>query len=316
MLLTDRARAVIRQHPKLRGRIVTAKDVAYQARLAAIAAISAPIVIEDEFGIKILIPPYMRRTARHQLHRPSDRAAFGLMAQTTKPGDTVLDVGANIGVYSIHAAHLVGPTGLVHAFEAVPSTAGRLHETIALNHCHTRITVANVAVSDTDGVATMYTHTNPKDSGWASLGTHSMYDFDGTERKPGQAVDVPAVTLDSYCQHKRVDTIAFCKVDVEGFERAVFAGARQLLADSRIGILAFEISEDPLAGNGDTPLDVFTELAGHAYHIYQHDEKTGELVGPVDPGSESRRLTNGPLHPYVANYFATRRPKLLTTVIP
>jgi hypothetical protein len=61
---------------------------------------------------------------------------------------------------------------------------------------------------------------------------------------------------------------------------------------------------------------VFAELARHSYHIYRHEDRTGELIGPVDSSSENRRLVNDPLRPYVANYFATRRPELLTVVNP
>ncbi|MBL7502256.1 FkbM family methyltransferase [Frankia nepalensis] len=307
---TDQAKAKLRSYPALRGKVVQAKDAVFQVKLAAAAARNAPIVVEDEFGIKLLVPPFMRGSARSLVQRHSDRAAFKLMATLLRPGDVVYDVGANIGLYSVHAARQVGPKGRVFAFEAVPTTADRLDETLALNHTR-EVTVVRAAVSDTSGTISMNVFADPEASGWNSLGTHAMHTYDGKAIRPDHTVEVTAETLDAFSEREGIDSIAFCKVDVEGFERHVFSGAASLLSEGRIGVLTFEISEDPLVGEGGVASEVFEALTRHDYKVMRHDEATDTVVGPIDPREEEKRLNDESLRPYVANYFAARDPRVL-----
>nr|MDT0665673.1 FkbM family methyltransferase [Micromonospora sp. DSM 115978] len=122
-----------RSRPALYGRAVATKDLVWQAKVAVRAARSAPVVLDDEFGIRLLVEPWQRKSVRHLLRRPGDRPAFEIMKSVVPVGGTVFDVGANAGVYSVHAARLVGPGGRVHAFEPVPATGDRLNQTLALN---------------------------------------------------------------------------------------------------------------------------------------------------------------------------------------
>ncbi|WP_035920564.1 FkbM family methyltransferase [Frankia sp. QA3] len=307
--IAGRARATLRRNRRLRGGVVAAKDALWQARVSLDAARRGAVVVEDEYGITLLVPADERAHLRSLMRRPGDRPAFALMDRLLSDGDVVFDVGANIGVYTVHARRRTGSTGRVYAFEAVPATADRLVQTLALNRC-ADAAVVRAAVTDTPGTATMNVFPDPA-SGWNSLGSHPMYTYDGRAIRPREVVEVPAVTLDGFAEREGIERVALCKVDVEGFERQVFAGAAGLLAGRRIGVVCFEISEDPLVGEGGTPSEVFDALGRHGYRTYRHDEASDTLVGPIDPATEDGRLAAEPVRPYVANYFSTADEALL-----
>ncbi|WP_243408081.1 FkbM family methyltransferase [Frankia canadensis] len=288
---------------------MAAKDAAWRARVAVGTVRGGAVVVEDEYGIALLIPAGERDRLRSLMRRPGDRPAFTLMDRLLRGGDVVFDVGANLGVYSVHARRRSGAAGRVFAFEAVPATADRLAQTLALNRC-LDVHVVRAAVTDAPGTATMHVFDDPA-CGWNSLGAHPMYGYDGAAVRPSASVEVEAVTLDAFAEREGVERVALCKVDVEGFERHVFTGAAGLLAGHRIGVLCFEISEDPLVGEGGTPAEVFESLAIHGYRTFRHDEATGTLVGPVDPAAEQAHLGASPVRPYVANYFSAADPSLL-----
>ncbi len=286
--------------PRLKSLAKTGVEVAWQVKVGLQAATNAPVVIEDAYGVKTVIQSYERRASRWILTRPEDAAAFEFMKQFLRPGDVVLDVGANVGVYSAYAAGLVAPTGQVLAFEPVPATAARFAETLAVNRS-SGVTLLQAAVGDHSGSATMHTYSDPGASGWSSLGLHKMHMPDLKQVGPDQTVDVPIVTLDESCAERGIDTVAFCKVDVEGFEKGVFTGATKLLTEARILSLCFEISEDPLVGEGGRPSDLFGILFNCGYRVYR--DVDGTLQGPVDSEAEEARLTAGS-RPYYGNYFA------------
>ncbi|WP_163550294.1 FkbM family methyltransferase [Candidatus Frankia nodulisporulans] len=307
--VVGQAKASLRRHERLRGGVVAAKDTAWQVRVALGTARHGAVVVEDEYGITLLVPADQRDRLRSLMRRPGDRPAFQLMDRMLGEGDVVLDVGANLGVYSVHAQRHVGESGQVFAFEAVPATADRLTQTLALNHA-TDVQVVRAAVTETAGSALMHVFDDPA-CGWNSLGNHPMYGYDGAAVRPSATVEVPAITLDDFAAEHHLDRVALCKVDVEGFERHVFSGARGLLAEHRIDVLCFEISEDALLGEGGTPAEVFDALDTHGYLTYRHEESDDTLVGPIDPTAEQRRLATEPARPYVANYFSTTTPTLL-----
>lgn len=132
-------------------------------------------------------------------------------------GDTVLDVGANVGAHTILFASLVGRAGRVHAFEPFPPAAQRLRSSIGLNGWETRVEVHELALSNVDG--------------WVDLRP------DGISGNTSSVVSlpwlsaVPPITV----QATTLDAMAFefskrarlCKIDVEGAELLVLAGGAE-----------------------------------------------------------------------------------------
>jgi len=123
-----------------------------------------------------------------------------------KTGDTFVDVGANSGLFALHAAKAVGPAGTVLAIEPNPAMLERLRFNIEANG-FTNVEVAGVAIGDTSGKATL--HIVSKQHGRSSM--HPV---------PGgnTLLTVPLEPLLSVLSSRRIDKICAMKIDIEGFE--------------------------------------------------------------------------------------------------
>jgi FkbM family methyltransferase len=148
-----------------------------------------------------------------------------------EPGMTVIDVGANSGYYTLLAARLVGSRGHVHAFEPVAGPFERLRRNLALNGVR-NATIKRAAVASSWGRATVYPSAVDNNDGLGSL-------LPGHGRSAvGQKV--PVISLDQVVSEFREGQVHLIKVDVEGAEAQVFAGARTLLGSPNAPVLLFE----------------------------------------------------------------------------
>ena len=164
-------------------------------------------------------------------------------------GDCCYDVGANIGLYALWAARLVGPAGEVHAFEPVPRTAALLASFVSQNAAD-NVRVVQAAVGASGGTVSLATV--PGASGLAQVAATGE-------------VSAPMTTLDAYARRHRPPRLV--KIDVEGHEVAVLAGARELLAEQRPAVVC-EVIQRNLASSGATADDVRAELARSGYEVY------------------------------------------------
>jgi FkbM family methyltransferase len=135
------------------------------------------------------------------------------IVKTLKKGDTVVDVGANIGYYTVIASKIVGDEGRVYAFEPDPESFALLQANVRVNGL-TNVVLEQKAVSNEPGVLELYL--NPK-----NRGDHRIYRPDeGPDR---EVVEVEAVTLDDYFagDDRGID---FIKIDTQGAEGVIFEG--------------------------------------------------------------------------------------------
>lgn len=167
--------------------------------------------------------------------------------RTVKPGDVFVDVGANIGIYSVHASVAAGPDGKVISFEAHPLTAQVFRENVVLNAA-TNITLINAAVGAESGTLEMLYGRG--DSG----STHVAVNADRS------TVSVPVVTLDDNLAEMGISRVDYLKIDVEGFEPFVLRGARATIAANPGMTIQTEIDRRHLARYGLSPGDVFDLL--------------------------------------------------------
>jgi FkbM family methyltransferase len=143
-----------------------------------------------------------------------------LLRQFIKPGDTVVDAGANIGTHTVAFANLVGPTGTVHAYEPQRRSFMLLAGNVALNAldwvvCHQQ------AVGET--IAEIHLPPLPPPDMVFNFGAVPLAAGNQSGEK------VPLVTLDSL----DLPRCAVIKIDVEGMEAAVLAGATRLIERCR-----------------------------------------------------------------------------------
>ncbi len=157
--------------------------------------------------------PLSREIRDHGLWEPFETSVF---LSLLRPGDTVIDVGANVGYYTVLAARRVGPTGTVHAFEPDADNVRLLRENVALNGLG-NVTVHATAVADRLGTARL--HLDP-----ANRGDHRLYASRGEARA---ALTVPMTTLDA--EFPDPARIRLIKLDAQGSEAGIFAGMERLL---------------------------------------------------------------------------------------
>ena len=175
-------------------------------------------------GRIVYVPEHVDVTAGHRLFKPATH--IELIEPLCRPGDCVLDIGANVGDWTIAMAARVGPLGKVIAFEPVPYLAQTIVKTARVNR-HGWVEVQQLALGATDG-STEFS-VERANSGGSRIGRVEG-DFSHTT--------VETKRLDTFFASRAdLSRIDFVKIDVEGFEEAVLQGARGSLARFRPGLL-------------------------------------------------------------------------------
>ncbi|MCG9891443.1 MAG: FkbM family methyltransferase [Thermosynechococcaceae cyanobacterium MS004] len=169
-----------------------------------------------------------------------------------KPGMTVIDVGANAGVYTFSAATRVGTTGKVIAIEPFPACVSYLEETCRVNQFDW-VKVYGAAASDRTGNLRLALH------GASELNEVIAEDVEVTS---GQVVEVPCITLDSLIATEQLGAVNLLKLDAEGHEINVLQGAQRLLAE-----FAPVILYENIAGSQGSNLEVAQFLVQNGYEL-------------------------------------------------
>ncbi len=203
------------------------------------------LLVTLEEGTEVAVRNDLRRVTTYVLIEQGRwfEHEWPLLPRIVQPGDTLFDIGANHGVYALALARRVGPTGRVVAFEPGDDPASLLARAAELAGL-SWLDLRRVAVAERDGALSL-----------AGSGEEARLAGDGRGRP------VAARRLDTVWRELGKPDVALLKIDVEGAEERVFAGARNLLAETS-PVVMFEISGDPeravllsrlLAGFGFAP---------------------------------------------------------------
>lgn len=161
-----------------------------------------------------------------QAHEP-DTTRF--IQSVLRPGDTVVDVGANRGYFTVLGAVLVGATGRVVAFEPIPRAVEALRRHLAENHIEDRVTVIEAAVADTDNqTLELHIGADADTDVYASL-TPSEFAVEHGWLTSSRTIPVRTCTLDAWSAEQRPAHIRLVKIDVEGAEVSVVRGMATML---------------------------------------------------------------------------------------
>jgi len=173
-------------------------------------------------------------------------------------GDTIFDVGANIGYFSLLFASLC-PHGSVHSFEPVPLNFHLLCMNRLLNG-FSNLRPNQDAVGEVEGQVDFVISA---DSAFSSL-------IDTSRKQVVERAVVDMTTLDAYCERHKVARIDLLKVDVEGAEARVLAGAAQLLKDStrRPRTIMLELFEPMLERHGSSIQNVLDQMHTNGYRPF------------------------------------------------
>jgi FkbM family methyltransferase len=193
--------------------------------------------------------------------RQADPALLRLATEVVGQGDTVWDIGANMGLFSFAAAVAAGPAGRVLAVEPDVVLAGLLRRSAAANKGHAPVEVLPAAVSDELSVARFHVaRRNRSTNHLDGFGTSQAGGVRATEL-------VPTLTLDWLAARFPAPDVV--KIDVEEAEVAVLAGSSRLLG------LAPTIICEVAARNATAVRDL---LNAHGYALYDGDRPPGERI--------------------------------------
>jgi FkbM family methyltransferase len=162
-------------------------------------------------------------------------------------GETVLDIGANIGYFTLLMAHRAGPAGRVIAFEPVPSVYDRLCENLELNDLH-HVQAERKAVADREGQSQM------------QLEDDAPLSFTARLAESGDLA-VQTMSIDSYVETNGLDRLDFVKIDVEGAEDAVIRGMNRTLGSLRPAVLVEIHAKD------GSESETLKRLKENGYHL-------------------------------------------------
>lgn len=225
----------LRDHP--RQRVV-------EARFGARFACDSRDLIQRYISLYGVWEPHMTRWLRSRL----------------APGDTFIDVGANIGYFAILGSRLVGGTGRVVAIEASPAFHDRVLRHVRINGCHNVRTV-NEAVSDSHRKLTFVLASSN------NMGANSIVPYDGPAES---SFEMAARPLPEILDEDELATARVIKIDVEGAEGGVMRGLAPALGRLRPDVeIAVEATPDRMSQLGDSIDELMDTMARHGFRAYR-----------------------------------------------
>lgn len=220
---------LVETKPKGFGRLLKIIDALFLSRLP-----NDEVLIKTLYGFPLFINPRYDKGIEKKLYLTGtyEKGLLKIISQILKPGDVVVDAGANIGLISIFSGILVGPSGLVLAFEPHPETVLILNKNIQINQL-THVKVFPQGLGSKRSKAKIYSNLH------INRGAASMVDF----QEGAPSFDIEVSVLDEVLASQKVNKVKLLKVDVEGFEMEVLKGAESILSQENGPILVVECSQ-------------------------------------------------------------------------
>ncbi|MET8247377.1 FkbM family methyltransferase [Streptomyces sp. NPDC005202] len=217
-------------------------------------------VVETRFGARFavdtqdLIQRYVYLFGAWEPHMTS------WLQRRLRPGDTFVDVGANVGIFSVLGARLVGDQGRVVAIEASPVFHQRLLQQARLNGCR-NIRAVNAAVADSHKTLS-FTLASSR-----NMGANSIVPYQG----PAESTfDIDALPLPELLDPEEIANARIIKIDVEGAEGGVVRGLAPILDTLRPDAeITVEVTPDRMAQLGDSADELLKTMADAGFHVYR-----------------------------------------------
>jgi FkbM family methyltransferase len=183
---------------------------------------------------------------------------FDFLTAAVKQGDTVLDVGAHIGLFAVIASKLTGANGKVIAFEPAPATFNLLQQTVKINNAGNTITTIQKAVGSEPGKTTFFISDSVADN------SNSLVSYLGD--RPLNGIDIDITSIDTVVAEQQLSRVNFIKIDVEGAEYDTLRGAAQTFKRfAPHAIVA--IHPVPIVAKGDKLEDIYDFIVALNYRI-------------------------------------------------
>lgn len=188
--------------------------------------------------------------------------------------DIFVDVGANIGAYSLIAASKI-KTGKIFSFEPSPKALKYLKENIQINNIKHIVTIVDKVVSDKNGFEKFIS------------GKHSEVDRIGGKSDLFHKIKtIPSITLDKFLTIQKIPYVDLIKIDIEGAELKALKGLREFLVRDKVGAILFEINSNCKDyGYVEDDIFHFLENLGFSLYSFAEENKIKKLNRNKLPGS-------------------------------
>ena len=224
---------IMRKYPKLNSlawnMILRGYGLPLLSRLVAFGS-GFTVAADTQLGLVRFRPVFVNEVLMALgLYEPHTQEVF-----KAGKGQTVLDIGANIGFYTLRASRQVGPTGKVISVEANPQTFQILRANV-IENCSANTLALCCAVGAEDGLSYLYVPSNyPAGS--------TLIHSDANSLAP--QAKVPVTTVDSLVSMLGIKRVDWMKIDVEGMETAVIAGCKNVIRDHKPKIMIETMNND------------------------------------------------------------------------
>ncbi len=229
--------------------------------------VSGPVVVPLVNDAKLVLRRGMHGATGNLYCGLAEFEDMSFVMHALRPDELFVDIGANVGVYTVLAG-AVGARSV--AFEPVPGTYRDLLKNLAINDLNERAEAHNEGVGREPGTLRFTTGMGPVN-----------HVVDGDEAPSATTLELPVVTLDSALGDR---TPTLMKIDVEGFETDVIAGARETLANPGLRAIVIELN-----GNGSrygyNDADIHADLLGFGFEpvIYAPFQRSLERLDGMNP---------------------------------
>ena len=217
-----------------------------------------------------------------------DKGEIGYLLHNLRSGQTVLDIGANIGYFTVLFSRAVGESGKVLSFEPGPLSFALLQANIRVN-CLSQSLAFNTAVGDKNGTIDLFLcRTGESDNRIeGTLSDHADRD----------RIEVPIVVIDDFLAEREIAKIDYVKIDVQGAEWSVLSGMRRTIQKNPDIHIILEYAPGGIRATGKEPIEFLTFIRslGLAIFALPEDGPSVEVDDEyllINIGGPSRTQTN------------------------
>jgi FkbM family methyltransferase len=231
------------------------------------------VLVTEVDGFIVGLPGEEWRLAAYHAFRGVPEPGVARRFQSLiRPGMAVVDIGANVGMYTLYAARLLATRGKVYSFEPTPRTFQILKDNVQVNGFSELgiVELRQAAVSDSVGTAQFAV--------FADNCGHNTLFFDGDSV---QQVSVSMVTLDHALDGET--SIDIVKIDAEGAEPFILRGMRRILNRNPGIRILLEFAPVHLRRAGIDPHQFLAEISSLGFHIHRIHDESGELMETHGP---------------------------------
>ncbi|MBZ0199932.1 MAG: FkbM family methyltransferase, partial [Ignavibacteriaceae bacterium] len=218
-----------------------------------------------------------RDVDKHYYWGEFERENIKFFKSLVRQGQTIFDVGANIGIYSLTAARVMNNSGRVYCFEPSDWAYNRLRENVAINR-FSNIEIIKKGVSNKSGTIDFYIC---HDDAYNSIGSKPMMEVE-------KVVPIQVTTIDEFCDAQKIPHIDILKIDAEGADYLILKGAKVMISKQNAPIIFCEFNRSISDGFDFSKNDFINYLVKNSFSAYElkdnklvefkHDSSSNEII--------------------------------------